>query len=374
MEVDDCYIEDNDNLDDSDMNGTSTLVISESALSINGDGEDCHQLSIDTGAEGDGDQDLPLTLAKPSIRIAKGLTRDSNENHAPLGILAATLAGGGGGTKRKQSNGLVSPVFTNGVSPPSPAKKQRPNAAENDLKIVSLEMEVRALQWLARRKERDQVISLPKQKEERLVKAQRAKVLIQAEAEHLLSNYKQPSPVLALAPAPSLPVVVPQQQVLLLPAPVTAPAPPTPTTTNRLIQPKPAPATLTVKAVSSSPATAAAVSKTVFSTSVSLRSSKSPSPAAAAGQKMTNGGTELHQEQKFSASSASAAEKATKNLQKAASGGGGAEAPAAAEVKKTPDCQGCGMKKSIVRVRGLLHPVVLQQRVPGGDKGPVCQH
>ena len=95
------------------MNGTSTLVISESALSINGDGEDCHQLSIDTGAEGDGDQDLPLTLAKPSIRIAKGLTRDSNKNHAPLGILAATLAGGGGGTKRKQSNGLVSPVFTN---------------------------------------------------------------------------------------------------------------------------------------------------------------------------------------------------------------------------------------------------------------------
>ena len=89
---------------------------------------------------------------------------------------------------------------------------------------------------------------------------------------------------------------------------------------------------------------------------------------------MTNGGTELHQEQKFSASSASAAEKATKNLQKAASGSGGAEAPAAAEVKKTPDCQGCGMKKSIVRVRGLLHPVVLQQRVPGGDKGPVCQH
>ena len=321
VEVDDCDIEDNDNLDDSDMNGTSTLVISESALSINGDGEesegeDCHQLSIDTGAEGDGDQDLPLTLAKPSIRIAKGLTRDSNKNHAPLGIPAATLAGGG--TKRKQSNGLVSPVFTNGVSPPSPAKKQRPNAAENDLKIVSLEMEVRALQWLARRKERDQVISLLKQKEERLVKAQRAKVLIQAEAEHLLSNYKQPSPVLALAPAPSLPVVVPQQQVLLLPAPVTAPAPPTPTT-NRLIQPKPASATLTVKAVSSSPATAAAVSKTVTSTSVSLRSSKSPSPAAAACQKMTNGGTELHQEQKFSASSASAAEKATKNLQKAAS-------------------------------------------------------
>ena len=308
VEVDDCDIEDNDNLDDSDMNGTSTLVISESALSINGEeseGEDCHQLSIDTGAEGDQDQDLPLTLAKPSIRIAKGLTRDSNENHAPLGILAATLAGGGGGTKRKQSNGLVSPVFTNGVSPPAPAKKQRPNASENDLEIVSLEKEVRALQWLARRKERewDQVISLLKQKEERLVKAQRAKVLIQSEAEHLLSKYKQPSPVLAPAPVPSLPVVVPQQQVLLLPAPVTAPARPT----------------LTVKAVTSSPAPAAAVSKTVFSTSVSLRSSKSPSPAAAACQKMINGGTELHQEQKFSASSASAAEKATKNLQKAAS-------------------------------------------------------
>ena len=47
VEVDDCDIEDNDNLDDIDMNGTSTLVISESALSINGDGEesedeDCH--------------------------------------------------------------------------------------------------------------------------------------------------------------------------------------------------------------------------------------------------------------------------------------------------------------------------------------------
>ena len=85
------------------------------------------------------------------------------------------------------------------------------------IKIVSLEKEVRALQWLARRKERYKVISLLKQKEERLVKAQRAKVLIQAEAEHLLSKYKQPSPVLAPAPAPSLPVVVPQQQVLLLP-------------------------------------------------------------------------------------------------------------------------------------------------------------
>ena len=97
--------EDMDSHDMEDMN-TSTLVISESALSINGEDsrDSCNQLSIDTGET---DQDLVQTaaIAKPSIRIAKGLTtRDNNENHAPaaMGGFTAwcaeeTLMGGGGG-------------------------------------------------------------------------------------------------------------------------------------------------------------------------------------------------------------------------------------------------------------------------------------
>ena len=356
-------------IDHHDMEDASTLVISESALSINGEDsrDSCNQLSIDTGET---DQDLVQTAAitKPSIRIAKGLTRDNNENHAPVGmggILAATLQSG---TKRKQSNGgpgLVSPMFSNGglVSPPPQGpvvKKQRPNSSDNDQEIVGLEKEVRALQWLARRKEKewDQVISLLKQKEEKLIKAQRTRVLIQAEAEHLLSKHKpvpmsaspgQPlaSPATMVLPgsATMAPVIVPQQQVLILPSSVTMTSSPlntVNTNTARLIQPKPP---MTVKPVTQAPIMTNLVTKTVTSTASVGVTLRSKSPGAA--QKQTNGALTSDQspEQKNAVSSTVTAERAAKNLQKKVSGGNSTQAKE--EVKKsTPDCQGCGKKKS----------------------------
>ena len=301
---------DHDNMDEIDMNGSSTLVISESALSINGDGDDDesqHELSIDTEEP---EEAAPI---KPSIRVVKGLTRDNNDNQHPSvlgGILAAQLTAG---TKRKSTGGVV----TNGLSP---VKKVRPSSADNDQEILSLEKEVRALQWLARRKERewDQVISLMKQKEERLMKAQRTKVMIQAEADHLLTKYK-PSPAVNSTNTtlllPTQPVIVPQQQVMLLPTTAS-----NNTTTVRQIQPRPA--TTTTAAV-----------KTVSTTAVNSSSRNSPVKSP-----VTSG-----QDQDLKISSA--VEKATQNLQRAAAGGntgGGRE-----ETKKmTPNCQGCGLKKS----------------------------
>lgn len=354
-----------DHHDMEDMN-TSTLVISESALSINGEDsrDSCNQLSIDTGET---DQDLVQTsaIAKPSIRIAKGLTRDNNENHAPVGmggILAATLQSG---TKRKQSNGgpLVSPMFSNGslISPTQEpvVKKQRPNSTDNDQEIVSLEKEVRALQWLARRKEKewDQVISLLKQKEEKLIKAQRTRVLIHAEAEHLLSKHKpismsasshQPltSPATMVLPgtATMAPVIVPQQQVLILPSSVTMPSSPlnnVNTNTARLIQPKPP---MTVKPVTNAPVMTNLETKTVTSNSGVGVTLRSKSPGAA--QKQTNGvlTNEPNSEQKIAVSTVTT-ERTAKNLQKAASGGNLTSSKEEAK-KSTPDCQGCGKKKS----------------------------
>ena len=354
-----------DHHDMEDMN-TSTLVISESALSINGEDsrDSCNQLSIDTGET---DQDLVQTsaIAKPSIRIAKGLTRDNNENNAPLGmggILAATLQSG---TKRKQINGgpLVGPMLNNGglTSPTQEpvVKKQRPNSTDNDQEIVSLEKEVRALQWLARRKEKewDQVISLLKQREEKLIKAQRTRVLIQAEAEHLLSKHKpismpasshQPltSPAAMVLPgtATMAPVIVPQQQVLILPSSVTMTSSPlnsVNTNTGRLIQPKP---TMTVKPATNAPVMTNLATKTVTSSSGVGVTLRSKSPGAA--QKQTNGvlTNEPNSEQKIAVSIVTA-ERAAKNLQKAASGV--SLTSSKEEVKKsTPDCQGCGKKKS----------------------------
>ena len=342
-----------------DMN-TSTLVISESAISINGEDsrDSCNQLSIDTGET---DQDLVQTaaIAKPSIRIAKGLTKDNNENHAPMGmggILAATLQAG---TKRKQCNGgpIVSPLFSSGglVSPPQQGpvvKKQRHLDAENDQEIVSLEKEVRALQWLARRKEKewDQVISLLKQKEEKLVKAQRTRVLSQAEAEHFLSKHKpaqvplspkQPlsSPATVVLPgcATVAPVIVPQQQVLILPSSVSMTSPLTTVNTSsaRLIQPKP----LAVKPVTTAPSVTNLTTRTVASSAgVTLRS-KSPGVAH-----RHNNGSEQIPEQN-NASTSLTAERPAKILQKTVSGG--ILSTTKEEVKKiTPDCQGCSKKKS----------------------------
>ena len=368
-----------DGIEDVDMNGTSTLVISESALSLNGEDsrDSCNQLSIDTGET---DQDLVQTaaIAKPSIRVAKGLTRVDHENQhqdpgsGAGGILAATLLQTG--TKRKQTQGGagvrgVSPMFSNGglLSPPPQGpvvKKQRPNAAENDFEILGLEKEVRALQWLARRKERewDQVISLLKQKEEKLIKAQRTRLLIQADADHLLNKYKHiqsstattqplssPASVVLPGTATMAPVIVPQQQVLILPSSMTMTSPLSSVNTNnaRLIQPKPASAAalLSVKPVTSAP-TMSTMANMAVKTATSISGSgsvgvtlRSKSPGAA--QKQTNGAlsnSDLNPvaEQKFSSTMTVA-----KNLQLNST-----STPKEEVKKSTPDCQGCGKKKS----------------------------
>jgi len=307
----------------SEVNGNNSLVINDSALN----GEDSrdssfNQLSIDTG---ESESEAP----KPTIRIAKGLQKDPSEN-SQIGILAAQLIG----SKRK-SNG------TNGVSG-LPVKKIRPSAAETDAEIFSLEKEIRALQWLARRKEQewDQAVRLLKQKEEKLMKAQRNKVMIQTEAEHLLTKYRQPSTAVVLN-SPMQPVIVPQQQVLILPTnqPVTP--------TSRLIQPKPA--TLVSKPVITS----------TGSTTTIIRNSKSPSPAAV--QRPVTNTAATQPDRPTSNTSASTAtvventetkfssvlEKASKNLQKASGASTGSGSAGKKEEKKnTPVCQGCGKKKS----------------------------
>jgi len=304
----------------SEVNGNNSLVINDATLN----GEDSrdssfNQLSIDTG---ESESEAP----KPTIRIAKGLQKDPVVENNQIGILAAQLIG----SKRK-SNG------SNGVSG-VPVKKIRPSAAETDAEIFSLEKEIRALQWLARRKEQewDQAVRLLKQKEERLMKAQRNKVMIQTEAEHLLTKYRQPSTAVVLN-SPMQPVIVPQQQVLILPTnqPVTP--------TSRLIQPKPT--TLVSKPV---------ITSTGSTTNTIIRSSKSPSPAAVQRQVTTTttpdrptsasaATTVDSTETKFS----SVLEKASKNLQKASGATAGTgNAGKKEEKKNTPVCQGCGKKKS----------------------------
>ena len=282
-----------------DMNGGSTLVISESALSINGDDsvDSCNQLSIDTGPEPE--------PSRPSIRVAQGLTKEPH-----LGILAAHLTGTAG-VKRKQNSASL--LAGNGLS--LPLKKQRPNSQDNEMEILSLEKDIKALQWLARRKEQewDQIIRLLKQKEEKMLRAQRAKVMIQVEADHLVSKYRA-SPTTVLLPSPLQPVIVPQQQVLILPASQSVPT--NTTTTTRHIQPKPSGASLLAQA----------------RTSVSKLTSSSAS----------NGTAE--QETKFS----SVMDRASKSLQKSAvSPTVERENGKKEEVKKnTPMCQGCSQKKS----------------------------
>merc|ERR1712126_497789 len=162
------------------VNGEDSLVMNAAAV-LNGDDDDFedeeHQLSIDTGEQEE-------EVVKPSIRVAKGLVKDSN---------TAVITNG---TKRK--------AVTTAVS--LPVKKVRPSVVESEQECKQLEQEIKALQWMARRKEQewDQIVRLLKQKEEKLLRSQRNKVMALTEAEHLLNKLQ--------------PVVVPQQQVLLLPA------------------------------------------------------------------------------------------------------------------------------------------------------------
>ena len=74
IEIDEADIENNIALNEEDINGSSTLVINDSALSMNGEDsrDSCNQLSIDTGVDIDTTESVQT---KPSIRIAKGLTK-----------------------------------------------------------------------------------------------------------------------------------------------------------------------------------------------------------------------------------------------------------------------------------------------------------
>ena len=308
IEMDEAEL-DLDSVEGVDMNGEgSTLVISESALSINGEDslDSSNQLSIDTGPEPDPEP------SRPSIRVAKGLTKEPS-----LGILAAHLTGTAGVKRKQSTTGLATGNGVTGL----PLKKQRPNSQENELEILSLEKDIKALQWLARRKEQewDQIIRLLKQKEEKMLKAQRTKVMIEVEADHLVSKFKtssSPSPVVVQSALQ--PVIVPQQQVLILPT--SKQSQPT-TTPTRLIQPKPSGASLVAQA----------------RTAVS----KSPSPSKVTGT-TTNGSVE--QETKFS----SVMERTNKNGQRASVSPNVEKENTKKEEKKsvTPMCQGCGQKKS----------------------------
>jgi len=290
------------------MNGDSELIINDSAL--NGDDSrdsSYNQLSIDTGEEAE-------PVKPPVIRVARGLQSkqtlnkqsEGGDTSSQIGILAAQLISG----KRKSSSG------TNGIGAGLPSKKIRPSAAETDAEISSLEKEIAGLEWLARRKEQewDSAIRLLKQKEEKLVRAQRTKHMIQVETENLLTKYRQPA-VGAGAGAGQqgvVPVIVPQQQVLLLPTSTQT------TVTTRLIQPKPAATT---------PAT----------TTTILRSSKSPSPAK---QPVVLAAQESAEDSKAGLLVQQTPSRAATKKEKEK------EKEKEEDKKQTPACQGCGKKKS----------------------------
>lgn len=270
-------------------------------LSINGDDSNdsfVNQLSIDTG---DAVTTEPPAPNKPTIRIAKGLhkspeVKSRSSSPAKLNIKRKSIS--------SSSNGIAS-------------KKLRPSLAESEADIASLEKEVRALQWLARRKEQewDQAVRLLKQKEEKLIRALRNKSLASLESEPAklrLSLEATSSPAL-VQPQP---VIVPQQQVMLLPQqPV-----------SRIIAPK-----------------VAQVVRPAVATSPTVRSSKSPSPASRTTQPqrpLSNNSATSASGDLSEAKFATVLQKASKNLQKASSQG------KKEEKKNTPQCQGCGNKKS----------------------------
>ena len=221
-------------------------------------------------------------VPRPTIRVARGLVKEPS---LPLT----------NGTKRKA---LATQVTL-------PVKKARPSVLETEQEMKELDKEVRALQWLARRKEQEweQCVRLLKQKEERLLRCQRNKVMCLTETEHLLSKLQ--------------PVVVPQQQVLVLntqPSALRTPA--------RTIAPKPSPAAPTI----------------VVKTRASPVKQQQQQPVTEPTPPATpSGGGET----KFS----HVLEKAGRNLAKATKTKE-EEGKSGKKEKVTPPCQGCGKKKS----------------------------
>ena len=278
------------------VNGEDSLVMNASAL-MNGDEDDDdeddeHQLSIDTGEPEE-------EVVRPTIRVAKGLVMEQQTTPAPTPAVMTN-----GTNKRK--------AVTTAVT--LPVKKVRPSVVESEVEVKRLEEEVKALQWLARRKEQewDQVVRLLKQKEERLLRSQRNKGMALTETEHLVSRMQ--------------PVVVPQQQVLLL---STQAAGARTGTATRHIAPKPSPAPTLVVKPRPSPV-------------------KVTNPIISPATMVTEKADKDKEESKFSA----VLEKASRNLAKATkgkedelgSGKGGKEG--GKKEKVTPACQGCSKKKS----------------------------
>jgi len=159
----------------------------------NGGYEDSGPLSID-------DRE-PDSTPKPSIRINKGIQIQANS-----------------ALKRKASEMNGSPAVAPIV------RKIRPSNTENEADIVTLEKEIKALHWLARRKEQewDQVIRLLKQKEEKLMIAQRNKVLIRADSDHMLARS----------------IVIPKKNTLIINATATATVTTTTQPNSRLTEDK----------------------------------------------------------------------------------------------------------------------------------------
>ena len=112
------------------------------------------------------DPSLAASAARPTIRVRNNLTHS-------MEATATTSSG-----DRNQILQVSESLFTR--SPPASA---RPSVTEAEADVNRLSEEVRALKWLARRKEQewDQVVRLLKQKEERLMLAKRAKVVVAAD-------------------------------------------------------------------------------------------------------------------------------------------------------------------------------------------------
>jgi len=165
-------------------------------------------LSIDTSE--------PDTAPRPSIRINKGLQMQANS-----------------ALKRKASE-------MNGSAAVAPiVRKVRPSNTENEAEIVTLEKEIKALHWLARRKEQewDQVIRLLKQKEEKLIIAQRNKVLIRADSDHLINRFVSSTPV--VLPKKPTTVLINSTPTAVLPKPsIGTPTVTTTTPNSRLTEEK----------------------------------------------------------------------------------------------------------------------------------------
>ena len=123
------------------------------------------------GAEEEENVDDPspaATAAKPTIRVRNNLLHSIGS--------PATTSGGGLNHIVKVPESLFAR---------NPSASARPSVSDAEADVKRLTEEVRALQWLARRKEQewDQVVRLLKQKEEKLLVAERAKVVAAAAEE-----------------------------------------------------------------------------------------------------------------------------------------------------------------------------------------------